>query len=391
MSDNVDAAPARGTRPRNRRDLVIAAAAELFVSDGYANVSMNDIAKAVNVRPSALYRHFSGKQEILREAISRGARLRQDAVALGEDHSLDEILEDLASSAMETRRSSVLWTMEVRNLDADSAQEIRREFRALPTAFAERLAALRPDLDPSRAEVLAWAALDVLASIAFHEEKLSASALRRVLREAMDRIVTAEVPAELVVPPTCRGVDRPVRREALLRASADLFARRGFPAVTLDDIGAAVGMAGPGLYASFASKQQLLEALLRRSVDWLEYRTRMDLTEDQGAAERLGALLDAYIDFTHAEPSLASLLLTETQHAAPDLAEQLDQVERESVNEWTDLLRSLDGELDTAVARVQVQAARMVVLDALTTASLRSGDELVGLVRLAARAVLGLD
>jgi AcrR family transcriptional regulator len=160
--------PARGKRPRNRRDIIITAAAELFAAEGFANVSMSDIAAAVNVQPSALYRHFSGKNEILREAISRGARLRQEAVALGEPVDLEETLLDMAHMALETRRASVLWTTEVRNLDDETRRDLRREMRALPAAFTERLTSVRSELGPRHVELLAWAALDVLASISFH-------------------------------------------------------------------------------------------------------------------------------------------------------------------------------------------------------------------------------
>ena len=37
----------------------------LFTNKGYENVSMNDIAEAVNIRQSALYNHFASKQQIL--------------------------------------------------------------------------------------------------------------------------------------------------------------------------------------------------------------------------------------------------------------------------------------------------------------------------------------
>ncbi len=57
--------PARGTRPANRRQLIIAAAADLFSRRGYAGVGMGDVAEAVAIGPSALYRHFRGKQDLL--------------------------------------------------------------------------------------------------------------------------------------------------------------------------------------------------------------------------------------------------------------------------------------------------------------------------------------
>ena len=56
------------------------------------------------------------------------------------------------------------------------------------------------------------------------------------------------------------------RRELLLQSAADLFATKGYHAVGIDDIGAAAGISGPGVYRHFASKQALLEALCDRAL-----------------------------------------------------------------------------------------------------------------------------
>jgi AcrR family transcriptional regulator len=388
VSDDAGLVPTRGKRPRNRRDLIITAASELFSEDGYANVSMDDIARAVNVRPSALYRHFLGKQEILREAILRGARLRQSAVRLHEPVPLDDVLDDLARSALATRRSSLLWTMEVRNLDPESSRAIRKEFRALPETLAAKLGAARPELNAAQAEVLAWAALDVLASIAFHEERLPDRTFERVLRDAMKRVLTVALPEPSQEPPRGGALDRPARREALLAAGAELFARHGYHAVTLDDLGRSVGMAGASLYTYFSSKQQLLATLAVRSLEWQEHEIRQHLRDGQGPAERLAALVEAHVRFTFAEPALVTLLLTETQELPADVRESLERIQSEAVDEWAGLLRRVDPSREPTVARIQVHAARMVVRDVLTTHSLRAVDQVVPLVRRVARAVL---
>ena len=56
------------------------------------------------------------------------------------------------------------------------------------------------------------------------------------------------------------------RREQLLEAAAALFAERGYHAVGIDDIGAAAGISGPGVYRHFPSKQALLAALCDRAL-----------------------------------------------------------------------------------------------------------------------------
>ena len=50
----------------------------------------------------------------------------------------------------------------------------------------------------------------------------------------------------------------PTRREQILREAARLFADRGFHGVGVDEIGAAVGISGPGLYRHFAGKDAML-------------------------------------------------------------------------------------------------------------------------------------
>jgi AcrR family transcriptional regulator len=52
------------------------------------------------------------------------------------------------------------------------------------------------------------------------------------------------------------------RREQILREAARLFAERGFHGVGVDEIGAAVGISGPGLYRHFAGKDAMLAELL---------------------------------------------------------------------------------------------------------------------------------
>src|SRR3954462_3729937 len=54
----------------------------------------------------------------------------------------------------------------------------------------------------------------------------------------------------------------PTRREQILSEAARLFAARGFHGVGVDEIGAAVGISGPGLYRHFAGKDAMLAELL---------------------------------------------------------------------------------------------------------------------------------
>jgi AcrR family transcriptional regulator len=59
------------------------------------------------------------------------------------------------------------------------------------------------------------------------------------------------------------GVSANQTRERLLRAAADVFARRGYDGTRVADIAAAAGVSNGALYAHFASKADLLVSALR--------------------------------------------------------------------------------------------------------------------------------
>jgi AcrR family transcriptional regulator len=63
------------------RDQVLDAAAELFVTKGFAATSTREIAERVGIRQASLYYHFAGKDEILAELLQRSVRPTVDRIA----------------------------------------------------------------------------------------------------------------------------------------------------------------------------------------------------------------------------------------------------------------------------------------------------------------------
>ncbi len=65
-----------------------------------------------------------------------------------------------------------------------------------------------------------------------------------------------------------RRTDRGARRRhAIVAAAAELFAEHGYPAVGMDDIGAAAGVTGPAIYRHFESKAAVLAAVIDGIID----------------------------------------------------------------------------------------------------------------------------
>lgn len=68
----------------------------------------------------------------------------------------------------------------------------------------------------------------------------------------------------MATPSTTRRLPRPERREQILRAATEAFARSGFAATSLDDVAAEAGVTRMIVYTHFESKTALYRAVLDR-------------------------------------------------------------------------------------------------------------------------------
>ncbi|HET7208749.1 MAG TPA: TetR/AcrR family transcriptional regulator [Terriglobales bacterium] len=82
--------PATATRQRHKlatRDLILKAARDMFVSDGYESFSMRKLAQRIGYSPGAIYVHFRNKEEIFQSLVEQSfARLSQALSGLEDRH-----------------------------------------------------------------------------------------------------------------------------------------------------------------------------------------------------------------------------------------------------------------------------------------------------------------
>jgi AcrR family transcriptional regulator len=150
---------------------------------------------------------------------------------------------------------------------------------------------------------------------------------------------------------------RGLRREEILAASADLFARRGFHGVSITDIGAAVGMSGPGLYRHFPSKEAVLsEMLLRISQQLLDQGSRRAVAAPDAAAA-LDALLRWHIEFALSQPALITVQVRELGNVPQPARRQIRRLQRLYVEEWVTVLSELAPGVPQAALRTATHAA----------------------------------
>ncbi|HEY0807608.1 MAG TPA: helix-turn-helix domain-containing protein [Pseudonocardiaceae bacterium] len=107
------------------------------------------------------------------------------------------------------------------------------------------------------------------------------------------------------VPDPANG--KPTRREQILAAAAELFARRGFHGVSIDDIGAAVGISGPALYRHFRSKDAMLGEMLTSISEFLLTGGQRTLDTHAEPDRALTELIRFQVDFALDNPALITV------------------------------------------------------------------------------------
>lgn len=86
------------------------------------------------------------------------------------------------------------------------------------------------------------------------------------------------------------------RRDELLGLAASMFAERGLRATTVRDIADAAGILSGSLYHHFASKEAMVDEVLRSFLDWLFDRYQQIIDTEPNPLARLTGLFMASFD-----------------------------------------------------------------------------------------------
>jgi AcrR family transcriptional regulator len=152
-------------------------------------------------------------------------------------------------------------------------------------------------------------------------------------------------------------VQRPSRRDEILRAAAQLFAERGSRAVGVDDVGAAVGVSGPAIYRHFASKDAMLaEMLLRISERLLAGATEVVAAAGADPRAQLRALVAFQVDFALDNPALITVQDRDLGSLAEADAAQVRRLQRRYVEVWVAVLARLHPGAEAAACRARAHA-----------------------------------
>jgi AcrR family transcriptional regulator len=160
------------------------------------------------------------------------------------------------------------------------------------------------------------------------------------------------------------------RRAQILDAAARLFARRGFHGVSMDDIGSAVGISGPGLYRHFTGKTAVLTEMLLRISEQLAADGGSRAAGAPDAAAALDALLRGHIDFALGQPALITVHDRELGNVPEPARRRIRRLQRLYVEEWVTVLT----ELSPGAAQPELRAAVHGVFGLLNSTPHSAGD-----------------
>ena len=147
------------------------------------------------------------------------------------------------------------------------------------------------------------------------------------------------------------------RRKELIAVAANLFASRGYYAVTVDDIGDAVGLTGPALYRHFSSKEALLVAVFDQVIDQLTNRFRELVSEAPDPATALLAIVRLHVEFAIEQRENVAVWRQEFQNLPEPDRWRLRRAQRLYVEEWVHLVHELRPEFSDTEVRTAVHAA----------------------------------
>lgn len=197
----------------------------------------------------------------------------------------------------------------------------------------------------------------------------------------------------MTTPGTARDRAKAERTDAILSAAAELFAARGYSGVSLEDIGAAVGVSGPAVYRHFAGKQALLGALLIGVSERLVSGGLDVASGTEAGMERMRALVEFHVAFAIGNADVIRVQDRDLPYLGDEGRADVRRLQRAYIELWIDTLGALvDEGRDALRLRVQACFGLLNSTPHSTSSTQRAQDDTTHLLTaMALAALLALD
>jgi AcrR family transcriptional regulator len=143
----------------------------LFNLKGYRDTSMEDIAAAVGMPASGIYRYFSGKSDILAAAFRRAAdRLSAELSAIvntvpNPEDALTAVIDAHVARSFDQPELDYVYYSERLNMSAADQKILRNMQRATVESWVELVVSVRPEWTPGQARFAVHAAMSLVIDL----------------------------------------------------------------------------------------------------------------------------------------------------------------------------------------------------------------------------------
>jgi AcrR family transcriptional regulator len=182
-------------------------------------------------------------------------------------------------------------------------------------------------------------------------------------------MTTSESPTQAAPRPARKR--RPYRRTEIQQAALKLFQERGFAETSMEDIGSAVGLAGPSIYRHFTSKAEILEtALGEQGADfWAQLEASMSSASSPD--QRLREAVRGSVNWWFEHTVITAVALQLRQHMTEEQRQLAEREDRRLMAAWVELVVGARPDVDRAEAKLLVRGGLAMALGmALTRTSL---------------------
>ena len=150
----------------------------------------------------------------------------------------------------------------------------------------------------------------------------------------------------------------------ILDAAVALFRTHGFHGAGIDDIGAAAGISGPGVYRHFPNKHALLVAMSERVVERLLAHNERVAQEETNPMAALERLVHTHAAFVFGSRELITVYVIEERNLPEPERERVNTKQRKYVDGWVVFLAQLAPDRNAA----QLRAVAIAVIGMLNAA-----------------------
>jgi AcrR family transcriptional regulator len=146
------------------------------------------------------------------------------------------------------------------------------------------------------------------------------------------------------------------RRDEILTSAARLFAASGFHGVSIDDLGAELGISGPAIYRYFPSKESILGDMLVDISQRLLEGAGLQVSGHHTPETQLLALIDFHVDFALGDRDLIAVQFRDLGHAPERDRRRVRQLQRSYVAVWVRVLQHVYPDVSVERAQSSVRA-----------------------------------